>query len=155
MSNISGKMAFEGTPALDSVRTKRILAVIIDWLIVFALCIPVAIVIFFLGIATFGLGFILYGAMFPAIALLYSGYTLGGPEQATIGMRMNDIHVEQMNGQKIDFVTAVAHAFLFWASIVIATPLVLLVSLFNGEKRTVHDILTGTIVKRGVLKIGA
>ena len=155
MSDTSGRVAFYGTRALDSVRTKRILAIIIDWLIVFALCIPVAIVIFFLGIATFGLGFILYGAMFPAIALLYTGYTMGGPEQATIGMRMNDIHVEQLNGDPMDFVTAVAHAFLFWASIVIATPLVLLVSFFNVDKRTVHDLLTGTIVKRGALKIGA
>lgn len=138
--------------ALDSVRTKRILAVIMDWLIVLALCVPVAIVIFFLGIATLGLGFILYGAMFPAIALLYTGYTMSGPEQATIGMRLNDIHVEQTNGQRVDFVTAIAHAFLFWASIVIATPLVLVVSLFNAEKRTLHDLLTGTIIRRGSLK---
>lgn len=137
------------SPALDSVRTKRILAVIMDWVIVLALCVPVAIVIFLLGLATFGLGFLLYGAMFPAIALLYTGYTMGGPEQATIGMRLNDIHVEQFNGQPVDFVTAIAHAFLFWASMVIATPLVLAVSLFNADKRTLHDLLTGTIVRRG------
>ena len=134
---------------LDSVRTKRILALLIDWVIVLVMCVPVAIVIFILGIATFGLGFLLYGAMFPVIALFYTGYTMGGPEQATIGMRLNDIHVEQLNGQPVDFTTAIAHAFLFWASIAIATPFVLLVSLFNVEKRTVHDLLTGTIIKRG------
>ena len=143
--------AVPGMSPLDGVRTKRILALVIDWVIVLGLCVPVALVIFILGIATFGLGFLLYGAMFPAIALCYTGYTMGGPEQATVGMRLNDIHVEQLNGKPVDFATAIAHAFLFWASIVIATPLVLAVALFNDEKRTLHDLLTGTIIKRGRL----
>ncbi len=137
--------------AFDGVRTKRIFAVLIDWLIVLALCVPVALVIFLLGVFTLGLGFFLYAAMFPAVALLYSGFTMGGDNQATIGMRVMDIHVERIDGQKIDFLTAVAHTFLFWAGNVVATPLILLVTLFTENKRAVHDLLTESVVKRGTL----
>lgn len=134
--------------AYDGVRTKRIFAVIIDWLIVAALCIPVGLVIFLLGVVTLGLGFFLYAGMVPTIVLLYSGLTMGGPKQATIGMQMMDIHVERIDGRKIDFLTAVAHTFLFWAANVIATPFILLVTFFTDNKRAVHDLLTESVVKR-------
>ncbi len=137
--------------AYDGVRTKRILAVLVEWVIVRALCVPVTLVIFLLGVVTLGLGFFLYAGMFPAIALLYSGFTMSGDKQATIGMRMMDIHVERVDGRKIDFLTAVAHTLLFWAGNVIATPLILLVTLFTENKRTVHDLLTESVVKRGSL----
>jgi uncharacterized RDD family membrane protein YckC len=133
----------------SGVRTKRVLAVLLDWAIVFALCIPVALVIFLLGIVTFGLGFFLYAAMFPAIALLYSGYTMGGDKKATLGMRIMEIHIERIGGRRIDFLTAVAHTFLFWAANVIATPLILLVTFFTDNKRAVHNLLTETHIKRG------
>ena len=87
--------------------------------------------------------------MVPALALTYSGLTMGGSAQATPGMRIMDIHVEQLDAKPLDFVTAAAHSFLFWACNVLLTPLVLLAALFTNHKRTVHDILTETIIKRG------
>lgn len=148
--NNSGKvLGADNSRAFENVRTCRMMAVLIDWAIVVALCVPVAIVIFFLGIATLGLGFALYGAMFPVLALLYSGFTMGGREQATIGMKMMDIHVERLDGKALDFATAAAHTFLFWAANVLLTPFILLVTLFTDRKRAVHDILTESVVKRG------
>ena len=38
------------------------------------------------------------------------------------------------------------HAVLFWVSISFLTPLVLLIGLFNGRRRLLHDIILGTIV---------
>jgi uncharacterized RDD family membrane protein YckC len=35
---------------------------------------------------------------------------------------------------------------LFWVSISFLTPLVLLVGLFNGRRRLLHDIILGTVV---------
>ena len=35
---------------------------------------------------------------------------------------------------------------LFWAGNVVLTPLILLVTLFSDRKRTVHDLLLGTVV---------
>jgi uncharacterized RDD family membrane protein YckC len=37
---------------------------------------------------------------------------------------------------------------LFWAGNVILSPLVLLVTLFADRKRTLHDLLLGTVVSR-------
>ena len=35
---------------------------------------------------------------------------------------------------------------LFWVTISFLTPLVLLVGLFNGRRRLLHDIMLGTVV---------
>jgi uncharacterized RDD family membrane protein YckC len=137
--------------AYDNVRTRRVMGALLDFAIIIALCVPVAIVILFLGIATLGLGFALYGLMFPAMALLYSGFTLGGRDQATIGMKLMEIHVERVDGKPMDFLTAAAHTFLFWAANVILTPIVLLATLFTDRKRALHDMLTDSVVLRGAI----
>jgi uncharacterized RDD family membrane protein YckC len=133
---------------LDGVRTRRVYAFLIDALIVFLLSIPVSIVIFLLGIVTLGIGFFLYAIMFPVLAITYVAYTMGGEDQATVGMKENDIYLSRLDGGKIDPITAIVHSVLFWAGNAILTPLVLLVTLFSDRKRTLHDLLLGTVVLR-------
>jgi uncharacterized RDD family membrane protein YckC len=134
--------------AYDGVRTRRVLAVIIDYLIVGLLTIPFAILVFVLGVLTLGLGWMLFSILAPAVAIVYIWNTLGGPAQATLGMRMMGIRLDRLDGRPIDGLTAVVHSVLFWAANVILTPLVLLVSLFADRKRTLHDLLLGTVVTR-------
>jgi uncharacterized RDD family membrane protein YckC len=43
-------------------------------------------------------------------------------------------------------VLGATHAVLFWVSISFLTPLVLLIGLFNGRRRLLHDIILGTVV---------
>ena len=133
---------------LDGVRTRRVYAFVVDAFIVFLLSIPVSIVIFLLGIVTLGLGFFLYAIMFPALAIAYVAYTMGSEDQATVGMKANDIYLSRLDGGKIDPITAIVHSVLFWAGNAVLTPLVLLVTLFSDRKRTLHDLLLGTIVLR-------
>jgi uncharacterized RDD family membrane protein YckC len=133
---------------LDGVLTRRVFAFLVDALFVALLCIPVSIVIFFLGIFTLGLGWLLYAIMFPVIAMLYVALTMGGEAQATPGMRANDIHIARLDGARIDPMTALVHSVMFWAGNVVLTPLVLLVTLFSDQKRTLHDLLLGTIIIR-------
>ena len=133
---------------LDGVRTRRVYAFLIDAFIVFLLSIPVSIVIFLLGIVTLGLGFFLYAIMFPVLAVTYVGYTMGSGDQATVGMKANDIYLSRLDGGKIDPVTAIVHSVLFWAGNAMLTPFVLLVTLLSDRKRTLHDLLLGTIVLR-------
>ncbi|MEL7229574.1 MAG: RDD family protein, partial [Pseudomonadota bacterium] len=73
---------------LDGVRTARVLAFVIDYVIIAVLCVPFAIIIAFLGIVTFGLAWGLYAFLPAAVALLYLAITMGGEKQSTIGMRM-------------------------------------------------------------------
>ena len=44
------------------------------------------------------------------------------------------------------FLLGAMHAVVFWISVSVLTPLVLLVGLFNSRKRLLHDILLGTVV---------
>ena len=134
--------------AYDGVRTRRVFACIIDYLIVGLLTIPFAILVLVLGLLTLGLGWMLFSVLVPAVAAVYIWSTLGGRDQATWGMKMMDIRLERLDGTRIDGLTAVVHTVLFWAGNVILTPLVLLVTLFSDRKRTLHDLLLGTVVSR-------
>ena len=141
-------------PALDdgrlyrSVRTRRILAFCIDYLIVGLLLIPVSIIVGLLGIITLGLGWMLFGILAPIVALIYVYSTMGSAKQATMGMRAMSIRLERLDGGRVDGLLAVVHSVLFWAGNVILTPFILLASLFLSRKRTLHDLLLGTVVIR-------
>lgn len=132
----------------DGVRKRRILAFLIDYTIVALLLIPFAIVVFLLGILTLGLGWMLFAILCPAVALAYVWNTMGGPTQATVGMRMMNIKLERLDGGRIDGLLAIVHSVLFWAGNTLLTPLILLATLFLDRKRTVHDLLLGTVVTR-------
>lgn len=132
----------------QGVRTRRIVAFLIDYTIVGLLLIPFAILVGILGIITLGLGWALFSVLFPAVALIYIWSTVGGPRQATVGMRMMDIRLERLDGRPMDGLLAVVHSVLFWAANVVLTPFILLATLFLDRKRTVHDLLLGTVVIR-------
>ncbi|MER8526244.1 RDD family protein [Mesorhizobium sp. M0814] len=138
----------EDVRAYEGVRTRRILAFVIDYFIVALLTIPFAILVFLFGLLTLGLGWMLFSILVPAVAILYIWNTLGSKDQATTGMKMMGIRLDRLDGSRIDGLTAVVHSVLFWAGNVILSPLVLLVSLFSDRKRTLHDLLLGTVVSR-------
>jgi len=132
----------------DGVRTRRVLAFLIDYMIVGLLLIPFAILVAVFGLLTLGLGWMLYSILVPAVALAYIWNTLGGPKQATKGMQMMGIRLERLDGEPVDGMLAVVHSVLFWAGNVLLSPLILLATLFLDRKRTVHDLLLGTVVVR-------
>lgn len=132
----------------EGVRTRRVLAFLIDYVIVALLLVPFAILVAVLGLLTLGLGWMLYSILVPAVALIYIWNTLGGPKQATKGMRMMGIRLERLDGEPVDGMVAVVHSVLFWAGNVLLSPLILLATLFLDHKRTVHDLLLGTVVVR-------
>ena len=132
----------------DGVLTRRVLAFCVDYLLIALLVVPFAIFVFLLGILTLGLGWLLFGILVPAVAAIYIWNTLGGRKQATPGMRMMGIRLERMDGRRVDGILAVVHGVVFWASVVVLTPLILLATLFLERRRTVHDLLLGTVVVR-------
>ena len=132
----------------EGVRSRRIMAFLLDYIIVALLVIPFAILVFFLGLLTLGFGWVLYGFLVPAVAILYVWNTLGGPKQATSGMQMMSIRLERLDGGRVDGMLAVVHSVLFWAGNVVLSPLILLATLVLDRKRTVHDLLLGTVVVR-------
>ncbi len=134
--------------AFEGVRTRRVLAFFLDYLIIGLLIIPFAILVAILGVLTLGFGWLLFGILGPAVALIYVWNTLGGRSQATVGMRMMGIRLERLDGAPVDGLLAVVHTVLFWAGNAVLTPLILLATLFLDRKRAVHDLLLGTVVVR-------
>lgn len=134
-------------PALfDGVLGRRIFAFLIDFAIICVLWVVACILLFFIGILTLGLAWLLYGAVFPLVALGYSAWTLSRPPSATIGMRMTGLQMRMWYGERMYALIAAFHALLFYFTVTILTPLVLLVPLFNNRKRCLHDFLAGTVV---------
>jgi uncharacterized RDD family membrane protein YckC len=140
----------EANPELfEGVLARRVVAFIIDFLIIAMPVVLAAMFIFAFGIITLGLGFALYWLLSPATviwALVYFGVTLGGPRSATIGMRVMDLEMRTWYGAPAYFVLGAVHAVVFWLSVSMLTPFILLVCFFNERRRLLHDILLGTVV---------
>jgi uncharacterized RDD family membrane protein YckC len=63
-------------------------------------------------------------------------------------MSLFGLEVRSWTGQRPTVWQAVLMAVLFYATIGPTGGLVLLVALFNGRRRTLHDLLSGTVVVR-------
>ena len=131
------------------VLTRRVFAFLIDLVV---LSVPVILGYLFIavfGLLTLGLGWVLFWLAWPATvvwAIVYYGASIGGPHSATMGMRVMDLELRTWYGQSGYFVLGATHAVLFWVSVSFLTPLVLLIGLFNGRRRLLHDIVLGTVV---------
>jgi uncharacterized RDD family membrane protein YckC len=131
------------------VLTRRVIAFIIDLIV---LSVPIILAVLFIavfGVVTLGLGWALFFLVSPASviwAVVYYGATLGGPQSATIGMRVMDLELRTWYGAPGYFLLGAMHAVLFWISISVLSPFVLLIGLFNGRRRLLHDMLLGTVV---------
>jgi uncharacterized RDD family membrane protein YckC len=131
------------------VLARRFIAFVIDIVIIMLPVAFAAVFIFFLGLVTFLLGWALFWLLYPGTitwALFYCGSTLGSPASATIGMRIMDLEMRTWYGAPAYFVLGAVHAIVFWITVSVLTPLVLVVGLLNERQRLLHDILVGTVV---------
>ncbi len=130
----------------EGVLGRRITAFFIDIAIIFALWLAAVVVLFFAGILTLGLAWLLYGAVFPIVALGYNAWTLSRPVSATVGMRLMNLEMRTWYGERMYALLAAFHALLFYFTATMATPFILLIAPFNSRKRCLHDFLAGTVV---------
>jgi uncharacterized RDD family membrane protein YckC len=130
--------------ALAGVRTRRILAVCVDFVLVSFVVLALWIVSIVL---TFGLALFFLPPLWPFVAFFYNGLTVSGPRMATPGMRAMDLEMRMHDtGARVPFVNAAVQAVLFYVSW--CFPPILLVSLVDGEKRCLHDIIAGVVIVR-------
>jgi uncharacterized RDD family membrane protein YckC len=133
----------------EGVLSRRLVAFLIDVLIITVPVMVAAIVIFLFGIVTLGLGWMLFWLLSPASviwALVYYGVTMGSAASATIGMRAMELEIRTWYGAPAYFVLGAVHAIVFWISVSVLTPLILVVGFFNPRKRLLHDILVGAVL---------
>ena len=129
--------------ALAGVRTRRIAAFVFDLIFIAVLCFALYVALAFL---TFGFSLFVLPPIFPIVAFFYNGLTISGPGMATPGMRAMDLEVRLMDGGRVPFLNAAAHAVLFYVSTMFLP--VFLVSLFSANKRCLHDMIAGVVVIR-------
>jgi uncharacterized RDD family membrane protein YckC len=153
MSNLGGFNRWPVSPtylpanlpaaAFAGVRTRRIVAFLLDFILVSVFSVAIW---FALAIVTFGLSAFILPPIFPLVAFFYNGLTVSGPQMATPGMRAMDLELRTIDGQRVPFLIAAAHAVLFYLSTLF--PPIFLVSLVADGKRCLHDILAGVIMTR-------
>ena len=129
--------------ALAGVRTRRSVAILFDLIFVSFLCFAIWLC---LGLLSFGLLWFVLPPLFPIIGFFYNGLTVSGWRMGTPGMRLMGLEVRMIDGSRVPFINAAAHAVMYYVSWMF--PLVFLVSLLEDNKRCLHDILAGVIVTR-------
>jgi uncharacterized RDD family membrane protein YckC len=133
---------------VDGVLGPRFVAWIVDLFVVALLGLVVWIAVWFIGLLTLGLGWLLLPAVGLVVAMAYAAFTIGGPAQATFGMRAVGLAVERTDGGPPDPITAAAHCLLFYVATFSGALLVVnvLFGLLRDDRRLGHDLLTGFIV---------
>jgi uncharacterized RDD family membrane protein YckC len=130
--------------ALDGVRTRRILALCLDLIVVSILSFSIWLALL---IATFGLSLVLLPPLFPFVAFFYNGLSVSGSNMATPGMRTAGIQMRMAeDGSRVPFIAAAIHAVLFYLSW--SFPPIFLLALVTSDKRCLHDMLSGVIFIR-------
>ena len=144
MAQSASATVFRSDP-LAGVRTRRIVALALDLVLVSILATVIWIALLIL---TLGLSLLLLPPLFPLIAFFYNGLTVSGRKMATPGMRALGLEMRMHeDGARVPFINAAAHALFFYVSWFF--PPIFLVSLVDPEKRCLHDMLAGvTVIRR-------
>lgn len=136
--------------SVDGVLGGRIMAWIVDFLIIAMLTWLIVTMLSIAGFLTFGLTWMLIPIAAVGTLLSYAAITIGGARQATFGMRMSGLRVERVAGGRPDGLAAAVHALLFYvaAGTVALWCLTVSIGLLRRDKRMGHDLLTGLVVVR-------
>lgn len=141
-----GGAAFSDPAYLSDIVFKRILAHIVDTAILLAIMAPIGVFMILTAIATFGLLILPFALAFLAVRFLYYVGFTAGARSATPGMRMLGIELRTAAGGRPDFLQAFLRLTVYYVLIGLLTPLILLVALFNSQRRAVHDYVSETVV---------
>lgn len=138
------------TPELfEGVLARRVIAFLVDLIVLTLPVLFATLFILIFGVVTLRLGWLLFWLLWPAAvlwAVLYYGFTLGGPRSATLGMRAAGVELRTWYGAPAYFLLGAMHGVAFWIFASLFTPLILLICFFNSRRRLLHDITLGTIV---------
>jgi uncharacterized RDD family membrane protein YckC len=134
--------------AYEGVLLRRVLAYFVDLCVIGVLWVLFWIVFAVLWVLSLGLLGPLLWLLLGLIPLAYHTLLLSGPRSATVGMQLFDLELRSVTGERPGFLQALAQTALFYLTVGATCSLVLLVALLNRHKRTLHDLLAGTVVVR-------
>lgn len=132
----------------ENVLPRRVIAYVIDMVIISFFVLAVGLVGLVLGLLTFGLAWLAMPLVIPVVILVYYIVTLGSAARATIGMQAMDIVLTPTRGAPLDGWKILIHPIVFWITIWIAWPVSLAFALFTPRQQMVHDLIAGTLMVR-------
>ena len=132
----------------EGVLWRRVAAYLVDLLCIGIVAVGLWIVFAMLWLMSFGLLGPLLWFLFGLIPLAYHTLLLSSARSATIGMRVFDLELRSVSGERPSFLQALIQTALFYITVSMTCSLVLLVALFNRRRRTLHDFLAGTVMIR-------
>ena len=136
-------------PALfEGVLWRRVIAYGIDVFCIAVICAFAWLAFLVLTVLTLGLLAPILWFLFGLIPIAYHTLLLGGPRSATLGMRWLDLELRAIDGERPSLLQALVQTVLFYVTVAATGSLILLFALINRRKRTLHDVLSGTIVVR-------
>ncbi len=131
----------------SGVMSRRVIAWLIDCVLIGMIGTAVFSFCAFIGLVTFGLGAGAFGIL-PLVPLLYHWLTMASPLSASPGQAMLGLTVR--NADDMAPVTAL-QALIFTALLYVTLALgvwPMLIALFTRGHRTIHDMLSGCVVVR-------
>jgi uncharacterized RDD family membrane protein YckC len=132
----------------DGLLTRRVMAYLVDLVLMSVLVMAICMVGAILGFFTFGLAWVSLVFAVPVAIVAYYAMTLGSARRATVGMQMMDIVLTPTRGQPLDGWLAILHALVFWVTIWVCWPVTLLFALFTPRRQMIHDFIMGTLMVR-------
>jgi uncharacterized RDD family membrane protein YckC len=127
---------------------RRIVAYLVDLVLIGAIYVAAFLSGLMINLATFGLMSALIVVMLACVAPAYHVLTVGGPAAATPGMRLLGLEVRSFDGNQPDKLQAFIQIALFYVTVPTTGGWILLFALFNRYRRTLHDLLSNTVVLR-------
>lgn len=123
---------YEGVPA------KRLVAFLIDIVVVWGVAILVSVL-------TLGIGFFILGFLIAVIDLVYRTLTIGS-KSATLGMSVMGIELRTFNGDRFTMGHALIHTLVFYAMLVFFVVQLVSVIMMGGSRygRGLHDLILGS-----------
>jgi uncharacterized RDD family membrane protein YckC len=134
--------------AYEGVLWRRTLAYFVDLCVIGIIAVLCWIVFAVLWVLSFGLLGPVLWFLFGLIPLAYHTLLLSGPRSATIGMRLFDLELRSVTGERPGLLQALIQTAMFYITVGLTCSLILLIALLNRHKRTLHDMLAGTVMVR-------
>jgi uncharacterized RDD family membrane protein YckC len=134
--------------AYEGVLLRRTLAYFVDLCIIGVIAAVAWVGFAVLWVLSFGLLGPILWFLFGLIPLAYHTLLLSSSWSATLGMRLFDVELRSVTGERPGFLQALAQTALFYITVGATCSLILVFALLNRHKRTLHDLLAGTVLVR-------
>lgn len=135
----------------DGALSRRLLAYLVDIVVVAVLTGVLWFAIAILGVITLSLGWWLF-PLLAVVPVAYGALTMSGRSQGTVGMRMTGLRViDAQTGGRVDLIRAAVHTLLFYVGVASAFVLLVVdvgVGLLRSDRRLARDLLCGIALVR-------